>query len=185
MTKVFYSGMWDLLHIGHVRALKKAKSLGQYLCVGVVTDAFAQSYRDFIVQSFEERTEIVRALKCVDEVVCHRWWDDNTDFIIQEGFTIRVIGPQHGQQHQLQVEARQLLESKGVKYVVVPRTPNISTTIMKERVRQRYEEISCVCCSASTTGRCFVHALVPDQGGDEHPPCACEGTSCACGHPSR
>lgn len=59
----------DLFHYGHLKFLKKAKKLGDWLIVGVLTDDAVTQYKRKPIIPFEERMEIVRAIKCVDRVV--------------------------------------------------------------------------------------------------------------------
>ncbi len=65
------NGAFDLLHIGHTRALQKSKSLGDILIVGVNSDASVKQYksprRPIIPE--RERAEMLAALSCVDYVV--------------------------------------------------------------------------------------------------------------------
>ena len=141
MIKVFYSGVWDLLHYGHLRALTAARELGDWLTVGVIADDYEWSlicesfiYKGAPTLPYERRAEVVAGLRCVDEIVPHHSPDDNVDFMIERGFSIRAYGPEHVA-NPLHLTARNRLESMGVKYVLIPRTPNISTTIVRERIR--------------------------------------------------
>ncbi len=69
--KVGYTtGTFDLFHIGHLNIIKRAKEQCDYLIVGVSTDEVVMSYKHhYPVIPFEQRIEIVAALKYVDEVV--------------------------------------------------------------------------------------------------------------------
>ena len=71
MKKIGYTtGVFDLFHIGHLNILKRARLECDYLIVGITTDELAMSIKGekpFI--PFEERVEIVEAIKFVDEVV--------------------------------------------------------------------------------------------------------------------
>jgi len=71
MKRIGYTtGVFDLFHIGHLNILKRAKLKCDYLIVGITTDELAMSVKGekpFI--PFEERMEIVEAIKFVDEVV--------------------------------------------------------------------------------------------------------------------
>ncbi len=69
MRVCYTHGTFDLLHVGHVRLLEKAKALGDYLIVGVHSDDTAESYKRVPILDLESRMEMVRALKCVSEVV--------------------------------------------------------------------------------------------------------------------
>lgn len=59
----------DLFHIGHLRMLKQAKALGDYLIVGVLTDEAVVAYKRLPVIPFNERIEIISAIKYVDLAV--------------------------------------------------------------------------------------------------------------------
>jgi rfaE bifunctional protein nucleotidyltransferase chain/domain len=70
-TVVMANGVFDLLHVGHLRYLEGAKALGDFLVVAVNSDASARALkgpgRPVIPQG--ERTELLAALACVDLVV--------------------------------------------------------------------------------------------------------------------
>ena len=69
---VFTNGVFDLLHIGHLRYLKKARQLGGVLLVGVNSDTSARRLgkgEDRPVTPQGERAELLAALSCVDAVV--------------------------------------------------------------------------------------------------------------------
>ncbi|GEB73076.1 Glycerol-3-phosphate cytidylyltransferase [Pseudoalteromonas carrageenovora] len=71
MKKIGYTtGVFDLFHIGHLNILKRAKLECDYLIVGVTTDELSMSAKNKEpVIPFQERMEIVEAIKFVDEVV--------------------------------------------------------------------------------------------------------------------
>lgn len=69
MKKVYTFGVFDLLHVGHIRLLEEAKALGDYLIVGVMPDDVASSFKRDPMIPLEQRMEMLKALKCVDEVV--------------------------------------------------------------------------------------------------------------------
>lgn len=64
---VFTNGCFDLLHIGHVRYLQEAKSLGDFLVIGVNADASVRKLKgpERPVQNETDRAEILAALECV------------------------------------------------------------------------------------------------------------------------
>lgn len=63
----YLSGTFDLFHIGHLNLLRNAKQHCDYLVVGVHKDASHKGKKAFI--PFEERMDIVRSIKFVDEVI--------------------------------------------------------------------------------------------------------------------
>lgn len=71
MKKIGYTtGVFDLFHIGHLNVLKRAKLECDYLIVGVTSDELSFSAKNKMpVIPFQERMEIVEAIKFVDEVV--------------------------------------------------------------------------------------------------------------------
>lgn len=134
---VFTAGVWDLFHIGHLEFLRRAKALGDKLVVGVMTDvAVKESHGQYPIIPFAQRMWIIEALGCVDRVGAHRHPKDYWGFD-HCGATIRAIGPQYFKTP-LHQEAHDELTARGIKYVEIPRTPNVSTTEIKEKC---YEEL--------------------------------------------
>jgi D-beta-D-heptose 7-phosphate kinase/D-beta-D-heptose 1-phosphate adenosyltransferase len=76
---IFTNGCFDLLHIGHVRYLEEAKSLGDILVVGVNSDASVRGLKgpNRPILPEEERAEILSGLGCVDYVTI---FDEPTPF---------------------------------------------------------------------------------------------------------
>jgi D-glycero-beta-D-manno-heptose 1-phosphate adenylyltransferase len=70
-TIVFGNGCFDLIHVGHVRYLQGAKSLGDVLVVGINSDASVRALKGSgrPLQPENERLEIVASFACVDYVV--------------------------------------------------------------------------------------------------------------------
>lgn len=70
MKKVFVNGTFDVLHAGHLALLNYAKSLGDYLVVGIDTDERVKEKKGPTrpVNSVEDRTLMLMNLRSVDEV---------------------------------------------------------------------------------------------------------------------
>ena len=70
MSKIIYTyGVFDLFHVGHLRVLQQARSLGSILVVGIFTDKVAESFKRKPIIPERERREIIKSIYCVDEVV--------------------------------------------------------------------------------------------------------------------
>lgn len=65
----YTTGVYDLFHIGHLNLLRRAKEQCDYLIVGVSSDDLVMYKNKHSVIPFEERIEIVRSIKYVDEAV--------------------------------------------------------------------------------------------------------------------
>lgn len=65
----YTTGVFDLFHVGHVKILKKAKSLCDKLIVGVSTDELVQYKGKFPKIPFSERLEVVQSCRYVDLAV--------------------------------------------------------------------------------------------------------------------
>ncbi|HEX9069833.1 MAG TPA: adenylyltransferase/cytidyltransferase family protein [Ktedonobacterales bacterium] len=66
---VVVTGVFDLLHVGHLRFLTAARALGSRLSVGIESDARVRRWKgpDRPIQSEEDRCELLAALRMVDE----------------------------------------------------------------------------------------------------------------------
>lgn len=66
----YTTGVYDMFHVGHLNILKRARENCDYLIVGVSTDETVMSYKNKTpIIPYEERVEIVKAIRYVDEVV--------------------------------------------------------------------------------------------------------------------
>lgn len=67
----FTNGTFDILHLGHVQYLQKARTQGDVLIVGVNTDSSVKSYKspNRPINGEKDRAEVLAALACVDYVV--------------------------------------------------------------------------------------------------------------------
>jgi glycerol-3-phosphate cytidylyltransferase len=89
----FTCGAFDVLHTGHVLMLEEAKSVCDYLIVGVQSDPnIDRPGKNTPVQSYEERIITVKAIKYVDEIVLYDTEDDLVDLLTKLKPDIRILG---------------------------------------------------------------------------------------------
>lgn len=134
MKKVITYGTFDLFHIGHLNILKRAKELGDYLIVAVSSDSFNALKGKKCQISDQDRMEIVKAIRYVDEVIPETCWEQKRRDIIDNDVDIFVMGDDwEGKFDDL----------KDICQVVyLPRTEGISTTQLKEELANKKSETS-------------------------------------------
>lgn len=93
MVKVITYGTYDMLHYGHICLLKRARSLGDYLIVGVTADDFDKNRGKINVkQSLMERIEAIRATGIADEIIIEEYEGQKIDDIRRFGVNIFTVG---------------------------------------------------------------------------------------------
>jgi D-beta-D-heptose 7-phosphate kinase/D-beta-D-heptose 1-phosphate adenosyltransferase len=133
---VFTNGCFDLLHIGHVRYLEEAKSLGDILVVAVNSDRSTTRLKgpSRPINSQDERAEILAALACVDYVTL---FDEPDPHRI-----ISVLRPEvlvkGGDWTRETTVGREVVEADGGEVVVIPYIRGASTTGLIERIQKCY-----------------------------------------------
>jgi choline-phosphate cytidylyltransferase len=128
MTRtVITFGTFDVFHVGHLRVIERAASLGDRLVVGVSADALNERKKGRSpVYSQAERMEIVAALRAVDEVFLEESLEQKRDYILEHGADVLVMGDDW------QGKFDDLKDVCDVVYL--PRTPAISTTALIEKI---------------------------------------------------
>ena len=130
MARVITYGTYDLFHVGHLRLLQRAKALageGGKLIVGISTDRFnwEEKHKRSAIP-YEQRAEIVAALKCVDEVIPEDDWDMKRD-IIEKKIDIFCMGSDW--------EGKFDFLKEVCRVVYFPRTEGISSTELKAEIK--------------------------------------------------
>ncbi len=92
MKKVITYGTYDLLHVGHINLLRRAKELGDYLIVGLSTDEFNAEKHKEAYHSYEDRKVILESIKYVDEVIPENCWEQKIDDVVRNGADVFVMG---------------------------------------------------------------------------------------------
>ena len=124
MKRVITYGTYDLLHWGHIRLLKRAKELGDYLIVALSSDEFNEIKGKKAYHNYEERRLMLEAIRYVDLVIPENHWEQKVHDIIDYHVDVFVMGDDW------QGKFDDLKEYCEVVYL--PRTEGISTTKIKE-----------------------------------------------------
>jgi len=128
MKKVITYGTFDLLHYGHINLLRRAKELGDYLIVAISTDEFNALKGKKSFFPYEERKLMVEAIKYVDEVIPEENWEQKVTDCKKYNIDIFVIGDDWKGKFDF-------LKEQGIEVVYLERTPDISTTQIKNNLK--------------------------------------------------
>ena len=135
-TIVFTNGVFDLLHVGHLRYLKYARALGNTLVVGVNSNASVRRLGkgdDRPVTPENERAELVSSLSCVDAAVI---FDEDTP-----ARTIEQLRPdvlvKGADWEGRDIPGRESVERRGGRVVFAPFQAGYSTTAILDRLRRQ------------------------------------------------
>jgi glycerol-3-phosphate cytidylyltransferase len=129
MKAVATFGTFDVLHVGHLRFLERARQLGDMLIVGVSSDELNHNKKGRNpVFPEKERMRLVAALRCVDKVFLEESLQLKREYLIRYRADILVMGNDW---------ATKFDEFNDVcRVVYLERTPVVSTTALIEKIRQ-------------------------------------------------
>src|SRR3954454_5703565 len=137
---VYVIGVFDLYHKGHIEFLKRAKSLGERLIVAVNGDEMVASYKRKPFFNEQDRLEIIKSCKHVDEAFIITGYD-NKEFI--EKYNVDAIV--HGDDWEMESYMKQIcvtkeyLAARKTEVVLVPYTSGISTSSLIKQIREKKE----------------------------------------------
>ena len=129
----YTTGVFDMLHVGHLNILRKAKERCDYLIVGVSTDELCLSYKKKLpIVNYEERKAIVEAIRYVDEVVPQI---DRDKYAAWERihFDVMFVGDDW-KGSPLFSELEERYKKVGVRIEYFPYTKGTSSTILREKL---------------------------------------------------
>ena len=135
MARVLTIGVFDLTHYGHFELFRRAKELagpGGELIVGVQDDEHVAKWKPTtrLIYSYEIRKRIVGAIRYVDRVIRHT---DAFETVKSVDFDVFCVGGE--QSHPGFVKAIEWCRGHGVEIYRMPRTTGISTTELKNRIK--------------------------------------------------
>lgn len=134
MKKIITYGTFDLLHYGHINLLKRAKELGDYLIVGLSTDEFNLLEKNKKCYfNYKKRKQLLEAIRYVDLVIPENTWEQKAEDIKEFKVNTFVIGDDWNGKFDY-------LKSSNIEVVYLSRTPEISTSQIKNELGLKNEE---------------------------------------------
>lgn len=123
MRRVITYGTFDLLHYGHIRLLQRCKAQGDYLVVALSTDEFNAGKGKKSYFSYEDRKNMLEAIRYVDLVIPEDNWEQKTTDVEKYHIDAFVMGDDW--------EGKFDFLKEQCEVIYLPRTPEISTTQIK------------------------------------------------------
>lgn len=124
MRRVITYGTFDLIHGGHINLLRRAKELGDHLIVAVSTDEFNMEKGKRAYFNYEQRKEVLKAIRYVNDIIPEKSWNQKINDIIEYDVDIFVMGSDWGGDFDYLKDY--------CKVIYLPRTEGISTTQIKK-----------------------------------------------------
>lgn len=133
MTRVYVDMVADLFHFGHVAFLKQASAFGDYLLVGIMSDASVRANKRVPIMTMEERVASVAGCRYVDEVIPDAPWTMQADFMEKHDIDLVIHGDDYSDEQASEVFKVPIALGK---FRTVPYTPTISTTEIIRRIKE-------------------------------------------------
>ncbi len=134
MKTIITYGTFDLIHYGHLNLLKRASKMADYLIVGVSTDECVMAKGKNPVFSCEKRMDYLRDLRYVDLVIPEYNMEQKVDDIKKYNVDIFLLGDDYAESFLKMPEYEKIKDICEV--VFLPRTPNISSSVLKQKMKQ-------------------------------------------------
>mgnify|MGYP001374720072 FL=1 len=132
-TVVYTSGTFDMFHTNHLKMINYARGLGDLLIVGVSTDELVCSYKAAPIIPFNDRLQIIEALRIVDIAIPQHTLD-HTEIVKKLHIDAFVVGDDW-------VGKYDYLEELGVKVFYFPYGDGISSSSLKKTIHDTYDQV--------------------------------------------
>lgn len=129
MKRILTYGTFDILHYGHVNLLKRARALGDYLIVALSTDEFNKIKNKKSYYTYDQRKMILEACRYVDLIILENNWEQKIEDITKYQADVFVMGDDWKGKFDFLKDFCEV--------VYLPRTPEVSTTKIKEAIKTK------------------------------------------------
>lgn len=129
MKRVITYGTFDMLHPGHINLLRRAKELGDFLIVALSGDEFNALKGKKSYYTFEERKQVLEAIRYVDMVIKEENWEQKHTDVKDHAIDVFVMGDDW--------EGKFDFLKEQCEVVYLPRTVGISTTKIKNDLKSK------------------------------------------------
>lgn len=127
MKRIITYGTYDLIHTGHINLLKRAREFGDFLIVGISTDEFNAVKGKKAYYTFEQRKQILEAVRYVDLVIPENNWEQKIDDVKKYKIDTFVMGDDW--------KGKFDFLKNYCDVIYLPRTVGISTTKVKSDLK--------------------------------------------------
>jgi glycerol-3-phosphate cytidylyltransferase len=138
IKKVYTGGTFDLFHRGHVNFLRQCREIGNYVVVSLNTDDFIERYKGKPpIMNYDERKEVLLSCRYVDEVIPNTDGEDSKPAILTIQPKFVIIGSDWAKKdyYKQMNFTQKWLDDNNIILVYLPYTENISTTLIKEKLK--------------------------------------------------
>lgn len=126
MKRVITYGTFDTLHYGHIRLLRRARELGDYLIVALSSDEFNLVKGKQSRFTWEDRKHDLEAIRYVDLVIREDNWDQKKTDVVEHHVDVFTMGDDWAGKFDFLEPA--------CKVIYLPRTPDISSTMIRNKI---------------------------------------------------
>ncbi len=134
MKRILTYGTFDLLHYGHIRLLKRAKELGDYLVVALSTDEFNATKGKVAYHNYETRKKMLEAIRYVDLVIPEENWEQKVKDVEDYHIDTVVMGSDWADSDKFDYL------KDHCELIFLDRTPGISTSQIKSDLNLKEAE---------------------------------------------
>ena len=131
MKRVITYGTFDLLHYGHINLLRRARQMGDYLIVAYrLMNLTGEKNKKKCYFSYEKRKQLLEAIRYVDLVIPEESWAQKRKDVKEYHVDTFVMGDDW-------LGKFDFLKEEGCEVVYLPRTPEISSSQIKEELHSK------------------------------------------------